>query len=96
MRIIIIFFQFVIDVSVRVSIDSLSIFFLYIYHSFYFNRNRYREKFRDIGVRGLDLLPAGDNEIAHFGITDPIHVNRFKVHLAQMVAAQKNLAEDTR
>lgn len=55
---------------------------------------RYRSSFRDIGVRGLDLLSAGKEEITHFGIVDPVHVRRFEVSLEQLKALQNSLEAD--
>lgn len=50
----------------------------------------YVKGFSDLGVRGIDLLAAEDEDLATFGITVPLHVTRARTCINQLRNDQKN------
>lgn len=58
--------------------------------------NRYREAFRKIGVRGVDLLESGNSNTDDFGIKEAIHKQRFKLAVNELIEQEKTLNNDVR
>ena len=63
---------------------NVSLFFIYavIYCS-------YIESFKDLGVRGIDLLAADDDDLESFGIKVPLHITRARTCINQLRNDQK-------
>jgi hypothetical protein len=64
---------------VRKEISSVAVIFFH----------RYIESFQRIGVRGIDLLAAKENEITEFGITMAVHVARVKACIDDLIRYQR-------